>query len=286
MGGSRAWRVAVHTSTSLASTSHAGMFLPRGVTCLASRMTTAAPELTAAALVEALAERASEKDVAALQRYFKTGPGGYGEGDVFIGVRVPVTREVIKPFTQLPLAELGTLLASEVHEHRLAALLVLAKQFQGVSGKRGFDQERREAISTAYLNAVYEGRVNNWDLVDSSAEIILGGWLFDRPRELLFDLAASSVLWERRVAIISSYGFIRRGDASTTLELCTRLLGDSEDLMHKAVGWMLREVGKRVDRTLLTEYLEEHAAAMPRTALSYACEHLSDEERAHFRSLR
>ena len=128
--------------------------------------------------------------------------------------------------------------------------------------------------------------MNNWDLVDASAGIILGGWLFDRPRDVLFELAASPALWERRVAIIATQGFINRGDASTTLELAPLLLGDSEDLMHKAVGWMLREVGKRVDRELLTDFLDEYAGRMPRTALSYATEHLTPEQRAHYRRAR
>ena len=130
------------------------------------------------------------------------------------------------------------------------------------------------------------GRVNNWDIVDSSAPGILGGWLFDRPRDVLFELAASPVLWERRVAMIATQGFINRGDASTALELAAVLRDDPEDLMQKAVGWMLRELGKRVDRALLIAFLDEHASRMPRTELSYATEHLDPELRAHYRALR
>lgn len=128
--------------------------------------------------------------------------------------------------------------------------------------------------------------MNNWDLVDSSAEFVLGEFLFDRPRELLDDLAASPVLWERRVAVLATFAFLKKGDASTTLALAERLLDDSEDLMHKAVGWMLRETGKRVDRSLLLGFLDAHAAQMPRTMLSYAVEHLEPELRSHYRSLR
>jgi 3-methyladenine DNA glycosylase AlkD len=128
--------------------------------------------------------------------------------------------------------------------------------------------------------------VDNWDLVDSSSEFLLGAWLVDRDRSVLDDLAASAVLWERRVAVLATFAFIKRGDASTTLELAARLLDDREDLMHKAVGWMLREVGKRVSRDALTGFLDEHAPRMPRTMLSYATEHLSPEERAAYRALR
>ena len=135
-----------------------------------------------------------------------------------------------------------------------------------------------------YLAAVRRGRVNNWDIVDSSAPQIIGSWLLDRDRSLLFELAASPSLWDRRIAVVATHQFIRHGDASTTLVLAERLLGDREPLMHKAVGWMLREVGKRVDRSVLLGFLDEHAAAMPRTMLSYATEHLDPELRAHYRA--
>jgi 3-methyladenine DNA glycosylase AlkD len=133
---------------------------------------------------------------------------------------------------------------------------------------------------------VRRGLVNNWDLVDASAEFVLGEYLVDRPRDLLTQLAASDVLWERRVAVLSTFVFIKHGDASTTLELAERLLGDREDLMQKAVGWMLREVGKRVDRAQLLAFLDVHAARMPRTMLSYATEHLDPEVRAAYRAAK
>jgi len=241
---------------------------------------------TADEVKAALAAVASADDAVFLQRFFKTGPGQYGEGDVFIGVRVPATRAVMKRFPGLPLEQIGILLESEVHEHRLAGLIALNGAFARASAARTRDDGARERIAAFYLGAVRSGRVNNWDLVDASAEFILGEYLFDRPRRLLFDLAVRPELWQRRVAVLTTFGFVKHGDASTTLELAALLLGDPEDLMHKAVGWMLREVGKRVDRNLLTRFLDEHAAAMPRTMLSYATEHLEPAVRAAYRVAR
>jgi 3-methyladenine DNA glycosylase AlkD len=241
---------------------------------------------TAAGVKAALAEVADPEDAVFLQRFFKTGSGQYGEGDVFIGVRVPQTRLVAKSFRALPLDDVQVLLDSEVHEHRLAGLIVLNGLFGAASAARSRDDDERERIASFYLAAVRRGRVNNWDLVDSSAEFVLGEYLFDRPRDLLFELAASEVLWERRVAVLSSFAFIKHGDASTTLHLAERLLGDRQDLMQKAVGWMLREVGKRVDRALLLAFLDVNAARMPRTMLSYATEHLDADARAEYRAQR
>lgn len=242
--------------------------------------------IDATAVQQALAAIADPRDADVLRRFFKTGPGEYGEGDVFIGVRVPQTRAVAKRFEGMPLEQIDVLLDSAVHEHRLAGLIILNRAFERASRPRGRDDEARERIASFYLAAVRRGRVNNWDLVDSSAEFVLGVWLWDRPRAVLDELAASDVLWERRVAVLSTFAFIRRGDASTTLAVAERLLADREDLMHKAVGWMLREVGKRVDRALLLGFLDEHAAQMPRTMLSYATEHLDPETRAEYRAAR
>lgn len=238
---------------------------------------------TAADVQAALAEVSSPDNAAVAARYFKSGPGQYGEGDVFIGVRIPALRAVVKRFSQLPPGEIELLLESPIHEHRLAGLLIMVRQFERASGARTRNDAERIRIADQYLAAVRRNRVNNWDLVDSSAPQLLGDYLFDRPRDVLFELAASDSLWHRRVAMLATYGLILRGDASTTLQLAVLLRDDREDLMHKAVGWMLREVGKRVDRQLLLGFLDENAKRMPRTALSYATEHLDPEQRAAYR---
>jgi 3-methyladenine DNA glycosylase AlkD len=226
----------------------------------------------------ALAEHADPADALHLQRFFKTGPGQYGEGDVFIGVRVPATRSVVKRFRGMPLTEIDELLDSAVHEHRLAGVLLLVEHYPS----------EPEAAFDAYLAAVYRGRVNNWDLVDSSAEHIVGPEVRSGrvPLALLDDLAASPDLWERRVAVLATFDFIKHGDAGPTLRLCEQLLGDRHDLIQKATGWMLREVGKRVSREALLAILDAHAPAMPRTMLSYATEHLAPEERSRYRAAR
>ena len=231
--------------------------------------------MTAQLLTHELARIASAETAAQLQRYFKTGPGEYGEGDIFIGVRVPEVRRVTRRFRDLDEADIDALLDSDVHEHRFAALQLLVWRYAS----------EPERVVGQFLGAMERGRINNWDLVDSSAEYILGPWLFDRDRSLLIGLAASDDVWERRIAIITTFGFIRRGDASTTLEIAGLLIGDRHDLIHKAVGWMLREVGKRVDAGILAAFLEENAHRMPRTMLSYAIEHLEPAERARLRAL-
>jgi 3-methyladenine DNA glycosylase AlkD len=232
-------------------------------------MTMTADDVTAALATEADAVRA-----AGHARFFKTGPGQYGEGDRFLGLPVPASRRLVKPFLGLPLDQVAILLDSEYHEHRLAAVLILDAQYAAAP----------EQTADFYLAAVRRGRVNNWDLVDASAEFILGKYLYERPRSVLFELAASESVWERRVAIISTFGFIKRGDASTTLEIASLLLPDEHDLIRKAVGWMLREVGKRVDQAQLIAYLDANAPRMSRTTLSYATEHLTREQRLHYRA--
>jgi 3-methyladenine DNA glycosylase AlkD len=231
---------------------------------------------TAKDVETALAALGDPSKASGLSRFFKTGPGEYGEGDVFIGVTVPATRKVVKGFTALPLDQVALLLDSAVHEHRFAALIILVARYSAEPA----------SIADFYLAAVRRGRVNNWDLVDCSAEFILGQYLVDRPRDVLFELAASDSLWERRVAMISTFGFIKHGDASTTLEIATLLAPDRHDLIQKAVGWMLREVGKRVEPALLVTYLDAHAAQLSRTSLSYATEHLTAEQRVAYRALR
>ncbi|GGK49856.1 hypothetical protein GCM10011591_21720 [Nocardia camponoti] len=199
-------------------------------------------------------------------------------------MRVPATREVVRDFTELPPAEVDELLDSPIHEHRLAALLILnAQQKRAVQAK---DQRAQKVNVDRYLAALKRGRINNWDLVDASAEHVIGVWLLDKPRTLLFELAEQDSLWDRRVALLSTFAFIKKGDPSTTFELATQLIDDRRDLVQKAVGWMLREVGKRVDQEQLAKFLDANAAEMGRTALSYATEHLDPAERAVYRAKR
>ena len=230
---------------------------------------------TAADVMAVLAAAADPDRIPGLSRYFKTGPGEYGGGDEFLGLTVRTSRRLMKRFVDLPLDQVDVLLDSVVHEHRFVGLLILVARYPSEPA----------AIADFYLAAVRRGRVNNWDLVDCSAKFILGEYLWDRPRDVLFDLAASDSVWERRVAVLSTFGFINRGDASTSLEIANVLLRDREGLIQKAVGWMLREVGTRVDRATLLAYLDDHAASMSRTSLSYATEHLTPEQRIHYRSL-
>ncbi|MFD9546627.1 DNA alkylation repair protein [Nocardia salmonicida] len=241
---------------------------------------------TAAQVRKALADLANPTDAHNLQRFFKTGPGEYGEGDIFLGIRVPVTRKVAKQFATLPLSQIDELLDSPLHEERLAALFILNARFAEASKPRVRDDKARAEMVDLYLAAVRRGRVNNWDLVDASAENIIGPWLLDKDRALLFELADQDSLWERRVALLSTFAFIKAGDPSTTLELAAILRSDRRDLIQKALGWMLREVGKRVDQAALTDFLDENAPELGRTALSYATEHLEPEQRAAYRALR
>ncbi|CAF0742979.1 unnamed protein product [Adineta steineri] len=241
---------------------------------------------TAEAVQAALAEQANPKTILSSQRFFKTGKGEYGEGDIFMGVRTPANRIVAKRFSTLPLVEIDRLLNSPIHEHRQAALFILINQFVAASRPSTRDDKLRGELSSFYVQALKRGRVNNWDLIDSSAEHLLGAYLEDKSRQLLFDLASSSQLWERRAAIIATFTFIKRKDGSTTFELAEKLLNDTEPLMHKAVGWMLRETGKRINKKVLTSFLDQHAAKMPRIMLSYAVEHLSIKQRTHYRNLK
>lgn len=210
-------------------------------------------------------------------RFFKAGPGEYAEGDKFIGVTVPDTRKIARRYRDIPLEDISVLLKSEWHEERLLALLVIVDQF-----KRG-DEKARAVLYRYYLkNTAY---VNNWDLVDSSASYIVGAYLADKPerRKTRERLALSESLWERRIAMVSTlYDISVLGQADDTLVLADMLQYDSHDLIQKAVGWMLREVGKRIDQTLLAEYLEQHAATMPRTTLRYAIEHLNEDRRQYY----
>ncbi len=210
--------------------------------------------------------------------FFKTGPGDYGEGDKFIGVNVPQQRKVAKDlFRDLSIEEVLKCLRSPWHEERLTALFVLVLKYQ-----KSKDADKRLIVGKYLENAKY---VNNWDLVDSSAPYILGDWLVKRDKNVLYELADSDNLWERRISIISTLFFIRQGKYEDTLKLAEQLLIDKHDLIHKAVGWCLREVGKK-DNELLLSFLDKHVLKMPRTTLRYAIERLPEEQRKYYLTLR
>ena len=209
-----------------------------------------------------------------LQRFFKTGPGEYGEGDVFIGVVVPDTRKVARAYSDLSFLELKKLLESDIHESRLCALIILTLQFKAAK-----DSNTQKKIFDFYIKQLHRGHINNWDLVDVSAPII-GAFLIETPDPypLLTKLAKSKSLWERRTAMIFTFAFIRAGELDPTIDIAEQLLKDQHDLIHKAVGWMLRELGKR-NIDLLRQFLTTHAHQMPRTSLRYAIERMPERER-------
>ncbi|QTE27983.1 DNA alkylation repair protein [Pengzhenrongella sicca] len=228
-----------------------------------------------------LAAAAEPARVAALGRYLQAGPGGYGEGDRFLGVRVPAQRAVARRHHgALTLDDVAALLRSPWHEERLTAVFVLVRRFE-----RGDDRERAAAVQVLLAHT---DRLNNWDLVDSSAPYVLGPWLLERDDAVperddavLDRLAASDLLWDRRIAIMATFAYIRAGRFDRTLELAERLLHDEHDLIHKAVGWMLREVGNR-DRPAAEAFLSAHHAEMPRTMLRYAIERFPAPLRATY----
>lgn len=201
-------------------------------------------------------------------RFFKTGPGQYGEGDLFLGPSVPECRRLSRKYHDLTLVETSTLLHSKFHEERLIALLILVYSYKHASPT---DQKK---IFRLYLRST--SHINSWDLVDLSAHHIIGAYLVDKPRQPLFTLAKSDSLWERRISIISTYRFILSGESETTFRIAEQLLTDPHDLIHKAVGWMIREVGKRISREKEEHFLRQHYLRMPRTMLRYAIEHFPE----------
>lgn len=208
-----------------------------------------------------------------LQRFFKTAPGQYGEGDRFLGVTVPLTRIVAKKHLAMPLNEIIELLQSKWHEVRLCALLMMCERF-----KKG-DSATRKDIFNYYIENTE--RINNWDLVDLSAPTIVGGYLMDKPRDLLYRMAESELLWDNRIAIVATLAFIKHKDSDDTYRLALKMMNHKHDLMHKAIGWMLRESGKRDDDRRLFNFVDEYRKRMPRTMLRYAIEKFTDEERKY-----
>lgn len=235
------------------------------------------PRTSAAQAIAALRAVSDPARAEGASRYFKAGPGGYAEGDRFLGVTVPATRAVLRACS-LDLLACEELLASEWHEARLLALLAMVRLYQ-----RG-SPELREAIFRSYL--AHTPRVNNWDLVDSSAPYIVGAHLFGKSTKLLTTLARSPVVWERRIAMLATFHFLREGDPGETLRLAVLLERDPHDLVHKAIGWMLRELGQRCGLDVLRAHLAAHAATLPRTALRYAIEKLDPRERRRWMDAR
>jgi 3-methyladenine DNA glycosylase AlkD len=207
------------------------------------------------------------------QRYFKTGSGEYGEGDKFLGIRVPVIRKQVKKYSSATIADAKVLLKSEFHEERLFALLFLVAMYS-----KG-DESKRKDVFECYLNNTQY--VNNWDLVDTSAPYIVGAYLINKNKSVLYKLSVSDSLWERRIAIISTAYFINKEEFDDTLTLAEQLLNDKEDLIHKAVGWMLREIGKR-EVSVEKAFLDRFSQSMPRTMLRYAIEKFPKQERLRY----
>ena len=225
--------------------------------------------LTLQSLKEDLKTLENKEKAKIFQRFFKTGKGQYGEGDIFLGITVPESRALAKKYSNFALEEIKILLESRIHEKRLIALLILVNNYQK-------NKEKQEEIYNFYLSNTK--RINSWDLVDLTADKIIGNYLFDKPKDILFELAKSNNLWERRISIISTFHFIKNNQFQETLKISHILLNDKHDLIHKAVGWMLREIGKR-NQSIEEEFLKNNYKSMPRTMLRYAIEKFPEDKR-------
>ena len=221
-------------------------------------------------LIKELQSLENPKQKEILQSFFKTGEGEYGEGDIFLGIKVPDQRKIAKKYTGLSLAKIQELLNSKIHEYRLTGLIILTNKY------KKSHQENKANLFNFYLKNTKN--INNWDLVDLTAPNIVGDFLFDKNKDTLYKLVRSKNLWEKRIAIISTLHFIKKQEFEDTLTISELLLKDSHDLIHKAVGWMLREVGKK-DIEVLKKFLKQHYKNMPRTMLRYSIEKFPEEER-------
>lgn len=224
-------------------------------------------------LIKEIQQLKTPKKAKILARFFKTGKGEYGEGDIFLGITVPQQRQIAKKYSNLTLEELQKLLNTKIHEYRLVALLILMIRY------KKSDEEDKKTIFQFYLSNTKN--INNWDLVDLSAPNIVGDYLLNEDRKILYQLAKSKNLWERRIAIMTTYTFIKNNDFNDTFKIAEILLQDKHDLIHKAVGWMLREVGKR-NQKILEKFLDKHSRRMPRTMLRYAVERFDEEKRKFY----
>jgi 3-methyladenine DNA glycosylase AlkD len=229
--------------------------------------------MTAQHILNELLSVADEAKARHLQRFFKTGAGQYGEGDVFLGIVVPTTRLIARANRQTPLEELDILIKSKYHEARLCTLLIITEQCKKTAGKE------QDELYQFYMQ--HTNFINNWDLVDLSCPVTVGEYLVNKERTILYEMAEKQHLWEQRIAMVSTHAFIKRNDFDDTFALSEKLITHPHDLIHKASGWMLREVGKR-DRRALTAFLEKNATRLPRTALRYAIEHYPETERQYF----
>ncbi len=224
-------------------------------------------------LIKELEEARNPEQAEILQKFFKTGEGEYGEGDVFLGIKVPVQRSIAKKYSGLGLPKIKELLKSKIHDYRSVALFILIDKY------KKSDEENKGNIFNFYLENTKN--INNWDLVDLSAPNIVGDFLLDKKKNVLYELVQSENLWEKRIAIISTYAFIKKGEFKDALAISELLLKDNHDLIHKAVGWMLREVGKQ-EQEILENFLREHYKYMPRTMLRYAIERFDEEKRKKY----
>ena len=236
-------------------------------------------DINAAQFVKKLKTHSSPGEVKKIQRYFKSGKGEYGEGDKFIGVRMGQVFALAKEFIEMTPEEIEKLLENPIHEVRAGALSIMGQQAR----RKKTSPQRRKELFDLYVRR--HDRVNNWDLVDLGALYVVGIYLIDKPRDILYKLARSKNMWERRTAIVGTGQFIRQGDVGDTFKIAEMLLKDQEDLIHKATGWMLRSAGG-ADRKQLLSFLDKHAATMPRTLLRYSIEKLDKKQREHYMSLK
>lgn len=225
-------------------------------------------------LKKELEQLADKKQAANLQRFFKTGPGEYGEGDIFLGLKVPVQRSVAKKYKDLALKDVQELLNSKIHEHRLIALLILMLKYDAA------EEDSRKQIFEIYLKNTKN--INNWDLIDLSSPNIVGNYLLDKDRAILYKLAKSNSIWEKRISMLATFEFIANKESKDALAIAEILINDKHDLIQKAVGWMLREVGKRVSQEQEEKFLKKHYKTMPRTMLRYAIERFDKQKKEFY----
>jgi 3-methyladenine DNA glycosylase AlkD len=236
-------------------------------------------KINASEFVKRLKSHRSEQERIKLQRYFKTGKGEYAEGDKFIGIRMGTLFALAKEFIEMPSNELKKLLVAPIHEVRAGALSIMDKQARS---KKTTPARRKELFDLYFKHHDY---INNWDLVDLAAPHVVGGYLFDKPRDVLYKLARSKNMWKRRTAIVSTAYFIRQGDLDDAFKIAEILVNDEQDLIHKATGWMLRYAGDK-DRKRLLAFLDKHAATMPRTLLRASIEKFDGKQREYYLGLK